>query len=205
MMDANVGVNGLVGNARRARPFRIPMSVWVFVALGWASGAETPTELACVYRAGPTCGRSSTAFTACASRESRGTSGSRRYKVAVNSDRARCSGKSGRHRQSAAPPGGAGWRRYRDRRWGLRCGFGRDDRAADQPCGAVSYDGPGRDGRSPTATARKWWGAGSVIGGWPLLLWAFEVSASIRHPTGQIKFGNVFTFNYWCAITEPFD
>ena len=48
---------------------------------------------------------------------------------------------------------------------------------------------------------------GSVIGGWPLLPWAFEVSGAKYSDTlpGQIKFGNVFTFNYWVRwFTEPF-
>jgi hypothetical protein len=52
----------------------------------------------------------------------------------------------------------------------------------------------------------RWWALGSVAGGWPLVPWGLAVVGEVfGHPTGQIKLGNVFTFNYWVRwFTEPF-
>jgi hypothetical protein len=188
------------------------MSVWVFIALGWVTGADTPTGLA---RA---CQWTNVlavigliAFTfICVPREARGIWLWAAVLVAVNPLAVLL-------QRKLWPPSVCPlllllvlvgfW--YRDRRWGAGL-WGLVVMIVAQIALAGLFLAAGIALWAVLTERRqvrwRWWLVGSVAGGWPLVPWALEVAGQVfGHPTGQIKVGNVFTFNYWVRwFTEPF-
>jgi hypothetical protein len=188
------------------------MSVWVFIGLGWATGAETPTDLARVCQWTNLLALIGLfAFTrACVPRESRAIWFWAAALVAVNPIAVLM-------QRKIWPPSvcpllllgvlAGFW--YRNRRWGAAV-WGGVVMVVAQISLAGLFLAAGIALTAGLADRRgvrwRWWAVGSVVGGWPLVPWAGEVAAQVfGNPTGQIKFGNIFTFNYWMRwFTEPF-
>jgi hypothetical protein len=188
------------------------MSVWVFLTLGSVCGVETPTELARVCQwTNVLAVIGLIAFTRfCVPREVRGIWFWACALVAVNPIAVLMQRKI--WPPSVCPLLLLGvlvgvW--YRNRRWGAglwglvvmvvaQISLAGLFLAAGLALWAGLWDRKG--------VRWRWWTAGSVLGGWPLVPWGLEVVGQVfGQPTGQIKLGNVFTFNYWVRFfTEPF-
>jgi hypothetical protein len=97
---------------------------------------------------------------------------------------------------------------YRDRRWGAAL-WG----ATVQVVGMIHVGGlflaVGLAGWAlafDRARVRwRWWAGASAAVAWGLVPWLYALATTPTEPTGQIKLGNPFTFNYWIRwATEPF-
>jgi hypothetical protein len=188
------------------------MSVWVFIALGKATGVETPTDLARVCQWTNVLALAGLVVFArfCVPRSCRGHWFWAAALVAVNPIAVLM-------QRKIWPPSVCPlllvwvllgfW--HRERRWGAALwGFVVMIVAQISLAGLFLATGVAV-WTAVTDRQRvrwRWWMLGSVLGGWPLVPWALAVSSEVlSHPSGQIKLGNAFTFNYWLRwFTEPF-
>jgi len=188
------------------------MSVWVFMALGCVTGVDTPTDLARVCQwTNVLAILGLLAFTRrCVPPETRALWLWAAALAAVNPVVVLL------HRKiwppSVCPLILVGvlvgyW--HRDRRWGAAL-WGLGVMIVAQISLAGLFLAVGMAGWAALADRRgvrwRWWVLGSAVGGAPLVPWALTVYTDvIGRPTGQTKFGNILTLNYWVRwFTEPF-
>jgi hypothetical protein len=188
------------------------LSVWAFIVLGQATGAETPTELARACQCLNVLALFGLLAFAwlCVPRESRGMWLWAAALIAVNPITVLL------HRKiwppSICPILLLGvlvgfW--HRDRRWGAAL-WGALVMLVAQMSLAGLFLAAGVAGWAACVDRARvrwrWWALGSLVGGWPLLPWGLAAySDVIGNPTGQTKIGNVFTFKYWLRwVSEPF-